>query len=126
MSDEQNIAKATVLTPYGRLSFPNLAQAREFKKGDNKPMYGCTILFPKPEFVGKAREDGEPFSPWNDAAKHDLKLVRELHAARETDEWPNAKKRPKLNDPFKDGDDEKWGGYIGNIFVRMKTKFAME
>ncbi len=122
MSDEQDIAKATVLTPYGRLSFPNLAQPRAFKKNDT-PMYGCTILFPKPEFVKKIREDEEPFSPWGDVAKHDLKLVRELHAARVADEWPNEKKRPKLNNPFKDGDDEKWGGYIGNTFIRMKTKF---
>ncbi len=124
MSDEQNIAKATVLTPYGRLSFANLAQPREFKKGDNKPMFGCSILYPKPEFIGKTRDDGNPFSPWGDAAKHDLKLVKELHDARVLDEWPSEKKRPKLNDPFKDGDDEKWGGYAGHIFIRAKTKFA--
>jgi len=112
--------RETILTKYARLSFPTLAKAREYKKGD-KAKFSATLLFPKPELVTGVRADGKPVSPWKDVSKHDLTELRGVVDRFVADTWPKSDKRPKLRLPFKDGDDEKWDGYEGNIFVRTTS-----
>lgn len=112
--------REVIITPYARLSFPNLAKARAFEGSD--PKFGCALLFPKPENVKSERDDGEPFSPWGDPTKHDLALLHEAVDKHIAETWPNEKKRPKkLVVPFKDGDDEKWDGYAGHFFIRTTS-----
>lgn len=113
--------RETILTPYARLSFPTLVKPREYKKGDGKARYTATLLFPKPEVCATVRESGKPVSPWKDATKHDLTALRGVIDRFVNDQWPNAAKRPKLKLPFKNGDDEKWDGYPGHIFVRTTS-----
>ena len=49
--------REVLMTPYSRLSFPNLGKPRAFRNGDAK--YGAAFLVPKPENIGKTREDGK-------------------------------------------------------------------
>ena len=119
MSEDREI----IITPYARLSFPRLAEAHAFKSGDSEK-FSCSLLFPKVENAKKDREDGNPFSPWGDPSKHDLSHLEQVIENYVNDTWP-AKKRPsKLKLPFKDGDEEKWDGYAGHIFIRVSTTRA--
>lgn len=120
MAEERQI----IITPYARLSFPKLAKAEAFKKGDDEK-FSASFLFPKAESIGKDRDDDLPFSPWGDFKNHDLSVLEKIIDQYVEDTWPNKKKRPaKLKLPFKDGDDEKWGGYEGHVFIRTSSQRA--
>lgn len=108
-----------ILTPYGRLSFPDLAEPRAFEGGE--PKFGAALLFPKAENIGKKRPDDEPFSPWNDASKHDLSEIEKILEEVIASKWPKQVPK-KLRRPLKDGDDETWDGYAGHLFIRSSSK----
>lgn len=116
--------RQTIVTPYGRLSFPTLVKARAFKSGDTEK-FNASILFPKEENIGEKRDDDKPFSPWGDFAKHDLSALQAVVDEYVSSKWPDPKKRPKkLKLPFKDGDEETWAGYPGHHFIRMSSMYA--
>ena len=114
--------KQTIVTPYGRLSFPTLVKARAFKKGDTEK-FNASILFPKQENIGQDREDGKPFSPWNDFRKHDLSKLEAIVEEYVDNRFPGNKRPKKLKLPFKDGDEESWAGYPGHTFIRMSSMY---
>lgn len=124
-------ANSQIITPYGRLSYPNFIKARAFEEGADE-FFDCQLLVPKPDSVGKMRFDGLPFSPWGDAAKHDLTLLRQLIKEREAEKW-GAKPPKGLIKPIKDADvvaaaedgeepDETPAEAVGHFSFRAKSK----
>ncbi len=100
-----------IVTPYGRVSYPNLDEPREYD-GDSK--FQVTLLFPKKETV-------ETLSPWGDFAKHDIDFMRQIAKAMAASEYPNGLPK-KFKFPFSDGDDAEWDGYEGNWFIRFNSQ----
>lgn len=132
------MANSQLVSPFGRLSFPDFMKPRAYEEGAQE-FFGAALLIPKQDRIGTNREfDGAPFSPYValrglEAAKgvHDLselrKIVKELQAAK----WGT--KPPKLKSTFKDCDvvepgeegEETEGPapeQIGHYLIRAKSK----
>lgn len=101
-----------VVTPYGRVSYPNLDEPREYEEGDAK--FQITLLFPKENQIDK-------LSPWDDYAKHDLSTMRQIAKIMTAEAYPNGLPK-KFKMPFLDGDDAEWDGYEGNWYIRFNSK----
>jgi len=87
------------VTPKGRLSFPQLFEAKAFQK--NEPKFSATILFDK---------------------KTDLADLKKAVKEAIKDKWGD--QVPKgLSLPFKDGDEKDTEGYAGTVYVSASSKF---
>lgn len=120
--------QGAILTCFGRLSYPALIKPRGYKNSADK-FYQATLLVPKPENIGKKRSDDKPFSPWGDAAKHNLDEVRAFLKRAEEEMFPGvANKKGGTKSPIFDGDKEGPDGEepeeskIGHFWFRTKTK----
>lgn len=79
---------ADFVTPEGRLSFPNLYEAKAAQTGA-EPKYSCTVLVPK---------DAPGVAEW-------IARLQQGVQARIAEKWPNPDKRPKsFKFGIKDGD----------------------
>lgn len=100
--------KNKIVTPKGRLDFPNLFTPSEYKQddGSTKEKYETVIIFDKVN-------------------------LKQLHAAVEAamdEKWPNKAKRPKnLKLPIKNGSDtrdaDKYPHYQGKVYLQASSQF---
>lgn len=93
---QENKQASSVTTPIFRLAFPSIWEPTEFLKGDGKPKYRITMLFPK------------------DSDLSDLKKVA-TNALKK--KWPN-EAPANLKNPFGDGNTQKAVGFADMTFVR--------
>lgn len=131
------MASPQLVSPYGRLSYPDLLKPRAYEEGAQE-FFGGALLIPKQENIGKVRFDGAPFSPWValrglEAAKgvHDLSELRKIVKELQTAKWGT--KLPKLKATFRDCDVVEAGEegedpegpapeQVGHFQIRAKSK----
>lgn len=112
MSSEEKkkaLARRTVVTPMGRLSFPALFEPAEFEDG-SEPKYQATLLFPKKTDLSALKKAAQSaaFQQWG--TKDEAKL-------------PKGKKGVPFAWPWNDGNEkEDLDGYKNHIFVRASSK----
>lgn len=95
-----NASSAARVTPMGRMSFPNLFEAKQIN-GEGDPKFGCTMVF-------------EPNAPG-------LQQMRDAVQKVINTKW-NGKTPDKYKDPFIDGDETGRPEYRGKIVVRFTSK----
>ncbi len=101
MSTEAPTKSAKLITPEGRLSFPNLFVPRAPMEGQaGEAKYSCTLIFPK------------------DA---DLSALKAAASAAVREKWGD-KKPANLRSPFRDGDEKELDGYAGCTFINISSK----
>lgn len=105
---------ATFLTPYFRLSFPDLFEAKLHKKAKpgDKPRFGLVMLFPKTTDLTAMRAFAKADIVARLGADFDIKKYNEGAMAR------NA---PLFQNPFLDGDHKDLDGYKGCYAVRASS-----
>ena len=135
---------STLVTCYGRLSYPSLIKPRAYKGGkgggkETQPFYQAALLIPKVDVLGDTRYDGKPYSPWfaggleKAKAVHDitklLAFTREAELALFPSCFENGKpKKGALKSPIRDGDkpgpeeDEAPETQLGHWVIRTKSK----
>jgi len=93
---------AKTITPEFRVSFPNVFKPRAFAEG-LPAKYSVVMLINK---------------------KEDISDMRALAKKAAEAKWPDPAKRPKLRNPFRDGDTEKpdMDGYPGHYFINASGK----
>lgn len=98
--------KPALITPMGRLSYPNLFRARAVQQG-GEPMFSCTVIFD--EAAQKTKEYQALKAAASQAAK-DFK-------------WPGGKIPANMRSPFRDGADKDSEGYgPGKVFINISSK----
>jgi hypothetical protein len=96
-----------VLTPKGRISYPNLAKPKAFNS-KTEPMYSTDILFPK-----AITKKGHPeFDKFNALKASVDKVIKAKWGA----EPPKG-----LRKPFKDGDEKSQPEYQDHIYMTVKS-----
>lgn len=100
----QKEKKPPLLTPLGRLSYPNLFRPRAKEEG-GEPVYGCTLIFD--EAAQKTPE---------------YTALKKAAAATAKEKWGD-KMPATLRSPFRDGADKEQEGYgEGKIFINISSK----
>ena len=95
-------ANTKIITPVGRASFPAVFVPRAF--GDQAPKYALTLLLPK---------DDPAVEKW-------IKETKALCGNVAKEKWGENMPK-KLHSPFRDGDEESYGGYAGHWFIRASN-----
>lgn len=99
MSNQTN-KKAQNVTPIGRISFPELFEAKQIN-GQGDPKFGCTMVF-------------EPDDPG-------LEKMRDAVQRVIDNKW-NGKVPGNYKDPFIDGDESGRPEYAGKVVLRFSSK----
>lgn len=95
---EKDVKRVIVV---GRLSYPKLFKPESSFGKD--PQYSCELVIPKDS---------------------DLSKLKAAMAAAVNEKWPDPKKRPKLKNPLRDGDEDKPNNeqYEGSYFIAARGK----
>lgn len=108
MADKKDSKNIRYVTPYFRVSFPNVFKPKAAFRG-NEPTYNIQMLFPKD---GKMKADLTELKD----------LIKQAAKKKFGDKLPGTVKNP-FKWPLNDGNEKELDNYKGMIYANAKSKF---